>query len=227
MISKGDPSLGEASDDFNLKPIDLSSDYLRFRCNKAYDPTSPISLSDLGGTVTSLQREANATFYNGGTNGADARKIQQTKYDPKNIISSSSTEGKSQYNASKYPNGIKMSTRIDRRNSSADCAIGQVYLGKVPSAGGTYDIELYWSANSTSGCLTKLEVLVWSDGWFKGTPSYYLDENLSGGSNSFNFTLPAGTKPWLTIIAQCTVQDGKYWQHEYISEIGRLVCTRR
>jgi len=228
MISRGNPSLGEASDDFNLRPMDLSSDYLRFRCNKAYDPTSAISLNDLGGTVTSLQRDANQSYYVGGTDGADARKVQQTKYDPGNIIDASKTktQGKSRYDPSNFPNGVSMETLIERTSSSSDCAISQIYLGSV-AGGGTYDLDLFRSPNSIKSCETRLEVIVWSDGWMKGSGDYYVAETISTESYSTSFTLPLGTRPWLTVILQCIVNKGKDLSSNYIVNTGRLVCTKQ
>jgi hypothetical protein len=204
--------------------LDLNSDLLRYRAMKGKGGT--VDMNGLRGSLVTELPTIGTSYTTGSSARSSMQKVQITKYDPRNIINTSSkTEWVTEDNI-RSPNGGHVAVTLIRKTQGYDCAIGTNYWCYAPNGGGNFVLDLYWGANSTSGCDTKMEIYAWSNGWLQGTQeSLHPETYLRGGDNSFTFSCN-GTKKYITIIFQNIVDADKYYTQQYKPTLHGVRCKK-
>lgn len=226
MIPSGKVSLGDCRTEFGLSgSIGLNSDLLRFRGLKGKGGQMP--LSSVRGTLTSELKTINSTYTSGSSSRATMQKVQTTKYDPGNIVNTTSTktEWLTENNA-RSPNGGYIRTTIVRKTQGSDVSMGQNYWGYAPDGGGNFKVDFFHSASDVTQCRTDIEIFAWSNGWLQGSVEELLPETtISSGNCSYSFSCN-GTKKYITVLLQCITLKDKYYTQQYQSNIHGLRCYK-
>lgn len=225
MIPSGTVTLDDCRSEYGLSgSLDLNSDLLRYRALKGKGGT--VDMNDLRGSLVSELPTINHSYTAGSSARSSMQQVHMTKYDPGNLISTSSkTEWLTEDN-SRSPNGGYVAVTLARKTQGQDAAIGTNLWCYAPNGGGNFKVDVYWTANSTTACRTKIEIYAWSDGWLRGTQeSLHPEVYLAGGDNSVTFSCD-GTNKYITIIFQNIVDADKYYTQQYKPTLHGVRCKK-
>jgi len=171
MIPLGATSLNDIVTDLDLTTTiaNLNDSYIRNRVNK---PSGAISIDDLRGTLACTQ---NKVLFN--WEEVPDRYINgKSYYDPLGNEASSEVSMVSDGDASQ---GIRIYAQHGSQGGG-DFNVASVHTGMIPAGqagwirmSGTLECDFFPSSDG----MMRTEVILWSDGYYVGTPQYLLSED--------------------------------------------------
>ena len=114
------------------------------------------------------------------------------------------------YNVNDYLSSARLETPTDVTGCSPgdeyDALVGYSFVGTLPAGNFKVDANFTCSTGYVS-----YEVIVWSSGYFAGTPTYLISWNAGSGSYNWtdNLSCPSGY-PYLTVCIQALQPDQRY-----------------
>jgi hypothetical protein len=157
---------------------------------------SDYSLLDLAGHVACFSSKQTTGSYSRNYNpGSACRK----NWAEANVFSENNSHSITLSNSSG-----KHCAEGSNSSSTRDVLGGYSYVGTIPPGVGNYEYGAEYRV-PLSGTTVSVEVIGWSDGYFAGTPEYYVSFT-TGSDNSgapFPFQMNGSTHPYVTLCLQC------------------------